>query len=66
MTDSFKKREIFGLVQETPCGFSPVGYKWVFFRKRNNLGEVVRFKARLGLKASSNVFVLILMRLTLL
>ena len=28
-------------------GTKPVGYKWVFVRKRNDKNEVVRYKARL-------------------
>ena len=31
----------------TPRGIFPVGYKWVFVRKRNEQNEVVRYKARL-------------------
>jgi hypothetical protein len=31
----------------TPHGVFPVGYKWVFIRKRNEKNEVVRYKARL-------------------
>ena len=46
MTSS-AKREIFGLVVQTPEDVKPVGYKWVFVRKRNEKNEVVRYKARL-------------------
>ena len=31
----------------TPRGIFPVGYKWVFVRKRNENNEVVKYKARL-------------------
>ena len=31
----------------TPRDVKPVGYKWVFVRKRNEKGEVMRYKARL-------------------
>jgi hypothetical protein len=31
----------------TPRDIFPVGYKWVLFWKRNENGEVVRYKARL-------------------
>ncbi len=31
----------------TPRSIFPVGYKWVFVRKRNENNEVVRYKARL-------------------
>jgi hypothetical protein len=31
----------------TPLRTFPVGFKWVFVRKRNENNEVVRYKARL-------------------
>jgi hypothetical protein len=33
--------------EATPEGVSPVRYKWVFVRKRNEKNEIVRYKARL-------------------
>jgi hypothetical protein len=45
--NSLAKREVFGPVVHTPEGVSPVGYKWVFVRKRNEQNEIVRYKARL-------------------
>jgi hypothetical protein len=45
--NSLAKREVFGHVFQTPEGVSPVGYKWVFVRKRNKKNEIVRYKARL-------------------
>ena len=45
--NSLAKCEVFGLVVWTPEGVIPVGYKWVFVRKRNEKNEVVRHKARL-------------------
>jgi hypothetical protein len=33
--NSLAKREVFGLVVQTPEGVSPFGYKWVFVWKRN-------------------------------
>ncbi|KAK4384049.1 Copia protein [Sesamum angolense] len=45
--DSLNKREVFGPITPTPKGVKPVGYKWVFVRKRNEQNEVVRYKARL-------------------
>ncbi|KAL0428635.1 UNVERIFIED_CONTAM: Retrovirus-related Pol polyprotein from transposon TNT 1-94, partial [Sesamum latifolium] len=45
--DSLNKREVFGPITPTPKGVKPVGYKWVFVRKRNERNEVVRYKARL-------------------
>jgi hypothetical protein len=45
--NSLAKRETFGHVVQTPKSVSPVGYKWVFVRKRNEKNEIVRYKARL-------------------
>ncbi|KAL2226409.1 UNVERIFIED_CONTAM: Retrovirus-related Pol polyprotein from transposon TNT 1-94 [Sesamum indicum] len=45
--DSLNKREVFGPIIPTPKDVKPVGYKWVFIRKRNERNEVVRYKARL-------------------
>ena len=45
--DSLNKRKVFGFVVRTPQNVIPVGYKWVFVRKRNENNEVVRYKARL-------------------
>lgn len=44
---SLVKREVFGPVVHTPEGVKPVGHKWVFVRKRNENGEIIRYKARL-------------------
>ena len=44
---SLGERKVFGPVVRTPKGVKPVGYKWVFVRKRNEQGEIVRYKARL-------------------
>jgi hypothetical protein len=44
---SLCKREVFGLAVPTPPKVIPVGCKWVFLRKRNEHGQVVRYKARL-------------------
>jgi len=44
---SLYKTEVFSAVMPTPPGIFPVGYKWVFVRKRNENNEVVRYKARL-------------------
>ena len=44
---SLKKREVFTAVMPTPPRVHPVGFKWVFTRKRNENNEVVRYKARL-------------------
>ncbi|KAK9154068.1 hypothetical protein Sjap_001548 [Stephania japonica] len=45
--NSLRKREVFGPIVQTPDGVKPVGYKWVFVRKRNEKNEVTRYKARL-------------------
>ena len=45
--DSLAKRKVFGSVAPTPPHVKPVGYKWVFVRKRNEKNEIVRYKARL-------------------
>ncbi|KAL5809036.1 hypothetical protein ACOSQ3_029727 [Xanthoceras sorbifolium] len=45
--NSLAKREVFGPVVQTPEDIKPVGYKWVFVRKRNEKNEVMRYKARL-------------------
>ncbi|KAJ9548209.1 hypothetical protein OSB04_020752 [Centaurea solstitialis] len=45
--NSLTKWEVFGPVVRTPEGVKPVGYKWVFVRKRNEKNEIVRYKARL-------------------
>ena len=44
---SLNKHKVFGPVVRTPEGIKPVGYKWVFVRKRNDKNEVARYKARL-------------------
>jgi len=45
--DSLNKRKVFGPIVLTPVDVRPVGYKWVFVRKRNEKNEIVRYKARL-------------------
>ncbi|KAL5728188.1 hypothetical protein ACHQM5_001301 [Ranunculus cassubicifolius] len=45
--DSLAKREVFGPVVLTPEDVKHVGHKWVFVRKRNKKGQIVRYKARL-------------------
>jgi hypothetical protein len=44
---SLYRREVFSAIIPTPRDIFPVGYKWVFIRKRNENGKVVRYKARL-------------------
>ena len=43
--NSLTKREVFGLVVQTPEDVKPVGYKWVFVQKRNENNEIIRYKA---------------------
>ena len=38
---SLAKREVFGPVVQTPTNIQPVGYRWVFVRKRNENNEIV-------------------------
>jgi hypothetical protein len=45
--NSLKNRKVFGPIMAIPEGVKPVGYKWVFVRKRNEKNEIVRYKARL-------------------
>lgn len=44
---SLAKHKVFGSIVPTPEGVKPIGYKWVFVRKRNEKNEIVRYKARL-------------------
>ena len=43
--NSLTKREVFGLVVQTPGNIKLVGYKWVFVKKRNENDEIIRYKA---------------------
>ncbi|KAG7578737.1 Ribonuclease H-like superfamily [Arabidopsis thaliana x Arabidopsis arenosa] len=45
--NSLNKRKVFGPIVTIPEHVKPVGYKWVFVRKRNEKNEVTRYKARL-------------------
>jgi hypothetical protein len=45
--NSLLKREVFGPIVQIPEGVMPVGYKWVFVRKRNEKNKIIRYKARL-------------------
>lgn len=45
--DSLNKRNVFGPIIPMPKTVKPVGYKWVFVRKRNEKNEIIRYKARL-------------------
>lgn len=43
--DLLKKCKIFGFIVKTPNNVTPVGYKWVFVRKRNKRNEIQCYKA---------------------
>ena len=45
--DSLNKRNVFGPIVLTPKDIKPVGYKWVFVRKRNEKNEITIYKSRL-------------------
>ncbi|KAM2623255.1 hypothetical protein TB2_027778 [Malus domestica] len=40
-------RSVFGPVVQTPLDVNPMGYKWVFTRKRNEKNKIAIYKARL-------------------
>ena len=42
--NSLTKREVFGLITQTPEDVKHVGYKWVFVRKHNENNEIIRYK----------------------
>jgi len=44
---SLNKRIVFGPIVTASKSVKPVGYKWVFVRKRNKKYEITRYKARL-------------------
>ena len=60
--DSLTKRKVFTSAIPTPVSIFPVGYKWVFVRKRNENNEMVRYKARLVAQGFTRDPVLILMK----
>ena len=45
--NSLVKHKVFGPVVQTPEDVIPIGYKWVFVRKRNEKNEIMRYKAQL-------------------
>jgi hypothetical protein len=45
--DSLAQRKVFGPVVPTPKHVQPIGHRWVFVRKRDERGEIARYKARL-------------------
>jgi hypothetical protein len=53
--NSLHEQQVFGSVQELPRGSRPIGYKWVFAKKRDASGSVARYKARLVAKGFTQV-----------
>ena len=47
--ESMDSNKVWDLV-ETPANIKPIGYKWVYKRKRGYIGKVETFKARLVTK----------------
>ncbi|KAM2012748.1 hypothetical protein ACFX1T_024563 [Malus domestica] len=47
LSDDIEPRSVFGPIVPTPPCVKPVGYKWIFVRKRNEKNEIVQYKARL-------------------
>lgn len=43
--NSLGKWKVFRPVLQTPKSVKPIGYKWVFMRKWNENGEIMRYKA---------------------
>ena len=39
------KQEVFGPIVQTSGNIKPVGYKWLFVKKRNENDEIIRYKA---------------------
>jgi hypothetical protein len=44
---SLQEKGIFRKPMECPTRFDPVGWRWVFAKKRNEIGIITKFKARL-------------------
>ena len=45
--NSLTKREVCWPIVQTPGNIKPIGYKWVFVKKRNENDEIIRYKTRL-------------------
>ena len=56
--NSLTKQEVFGPVVQTPEDVKPVGYKWVFARKRNENNDIIKYKARLVAQVSRRDLIL--------
>ena len=53
LSNSLNKRKVFGTIILTPGVVKPLGYRWIFVRKRNEKDEIVRYKARLDAQGFS-------------
>ncbi|CAM6124024.1 unnamed protein product [Calypogeia fissa] len=53
--DSLIKQKVFGPVIPAPAGAHLMGYRFIFVRKRNAKGEVIRHKARLVAKGYTQI-----------
>jgi len=53
--NSLREKNTWELVKRTPQMSNIVGCKWVFSLKKNHLGEIVRFKARLVAQGFSQI-----------
>ena len=45
--NSLTKQEVFGPIVQTSGNIKPVGYKWLFVKKRNENDEIIRYKTQL-------------------
>ena len=54
--NSLNQRQVFGPVQECPDGARTVGSRWIFTRKRDTSGKIIRYKARLVAQGFSQRF----------
>jgi hypothetical protein len=50
---SLQEKGVFSKPMECPNGFDPVGWRWVFEKKRNKIVIITKFKARLVVQGSS-------------
>ena len=56
--NSLLKRGVFGKIQDMPIGHTPIGYRWIFVRKRNDKGEFIHYKARFVAQGFTQRFVI--------
>lgn len=53
--DSLIQREVFGPIIHAPLHSQLTGYKFIFTKKRNAQGEVIRYKVRLVAKSYTQI-----------